>query len=176
MEAPVYACQAPLQGARSRTSSPRMHPYPHTHSHMHPLRPDAPRRRRSRGQSASHGALLPVSAPTAAEAPGAAAAPAKRPANGKAASPGDDWSPFEAPAVRQCLSSPPELLPSLLGRREATPLYTPPRRTGLCTARPATRNPALVTTTYAGCMRPGEQIALHIRDLESGEFLRRLPL
>ncbi|PIA16540.1 hypothetical protein COEREDRAFT_15340 [Coemansia reversa NRRL 1564] len=88
----------------------------------------------------------------------------------------NSWSPFDTPAVRECLASSSITLPSLLERVEQSPLYCPSQNSSTFEASSIVRDPNQFATTYSGHLYPSEQITVQIVDLESGEYLRRFPL
>ncbi|KAJ1732396.1 hypothetical protein LPJ61_002066 [Coemansia biformis] len=131
------------------------------------------------GQSASREQPAAAAAPASpqtkvARANGIPVALASQPVGGVARLDAD-WSPFEIPAVVECLSRPIATPPSLLERREHTPLYSPSRHAGANALQQA-QSPARVLSTFVGWSRPYEQISICIVDPESGEHLRRFPI
>ncbi|KAJ1900026.1 hypothetical protein LPJ81_004025 [Coemansia sp. IMI 209127] len=87
----------------------------------------------------------------------------------------DNWSPFDAPAVRQCLGTQPQTSPSLLERRENTPAYMPGQHDTSRQQMSGQRDPALFYRRYAGYMYAPESITLSIVDSETGEYLCQFP-
>ncbi|KAJ1945950.1 hypothetical protein GGF37_001435 [Kickxella alabastrina] len=92
----------------------------------------------------------------------------------------DDWSPFNMPAVKQCVSSGiQQQQEPLLGQMASTPIYTPmytPPYPMSCDPQDAFEGSELFTKkTYAGYRFPYEDVTVRIMDIDSGEFLKHFP-